>query len=185
MLFRTINVVCDEPSALTSSTISQLKALEKRAETLQEKQDALNKTETEYGQAPLTEIIDWATISKTYSELLATELVLLQDILLWEGLRHKDENAYQIKTGNLLMTTQEEIRKKLLGIGFTEESMNIRRPLENGGCLIISSDEIVACHPSIRKLRLAEYSASSSSDTRDKINACEKELRSLRAKKLS
>jgi len=182
MNFRPINLNFNN-DILSPATSKQAQALLERIDALEVKRGALQGKERQYSQAPLTEIVDWSTLDKTYAELLVEELTLRQDIAKWERLHRQDAANYQDKISNSLITTQEKVRKDLHKIGFTEESMSIRRPLADGGCMVIGSDEWVRAHPDVRKLTATGYEPTANDDTQ--LAECEKEIKALRQKKLA
>jgi hypothetical protein len=158
---------------LSPQIIKQGKKIQARIDALQEKREDLIKIEQSYQSAPLTEWQDFSSLHKTYAELLATELTLLQDVAEWEKSERQDSWNYQSKSQEALIKEQVEVKDKLYSIGYTDESMR--------------GYNFVACHPDIKRLQLASTGQAMASDTNTKetITQCENELRTLRQRKLA
>jgi len=167
MNFRPITISIDD--RLGPATVKQAKILSKRIEALSVKRGALQTMETEYSQAPLTEIKDWSTINRTYAELLIEELTIRQDIAEWEKLQNRDESDYRSKMKEATPKAMEEVKAKLYSIGYDERSL--------------LGQNFLNVHPEVRRCRIESQREVSQSDTRENIAATELELQTLRKRK--
>ena len=139
--FRVLPVIETENLALSKARAKVAKWLADKSAVLVEKQNALNTSITEMTDKPLTEILDWPDVSKTYASLLLDELSLRLDYADFEKGSPSDSRAYNLQLETNWQKTRAEVLASLVSIGYSEE-------------VLVGSD-VIGRHPSVKAAFLA------------------------------
>ena len=123
--------------------------------------------------ASLTEIHDWHSIPKERAKVLIEEVSIRQDLQGFYIQARSDYGKWQRKTADELETTKQELKSKLLAIGYTPE------------CFNGLGNVIVPSHPRCKELRLlgqGGWDNSQSVENDEALKTVEQELMSMRSR---